>query len=205
MKRGIALAAALFVAVVVVMITITGWTVGRGAAYGALTTGVPLGSITGQHRSDFSLSIDTPAMLGGTQVGPSYVPSDFTLPANSEVTVTVYDFDTAGALPAQFAKATGIQGPMVIQALNPQNPNGNGPTHTATSLNPSTGVAHTFTITSLGLNVPIAPQSKVTFTFHTPAAGTYTYRCMDPCGSGAAGWGGAMATNGYMQGTVTFA
>ncbi|HUE61324.1 MAG TPA: hypothetical protein VMO88_17275 [Acidimicrobiales bacterium] len=55
----------------------------------------------------------------------------------------------------------------------------------------------------LHLNVPIAPKSRTTFTFQTGSAGTYDWQCMDPCGTDPAGWGGAMATTGYMRGTLT--
>ena len=55
----------------------------------------------------------------------------------------------------------------------------------------------------LGINIPIAPTSRTTFTFHTTGkAGMYEWQCFDPCGSDPGGWGGAMATAGYMKGTV---
>jgi hypothetical protein len=57
----------------------------------------------------------------------------------------------------------------------------------------------------LSLSVPIAAKSTTTFSFHTPAGGTYAWHCQDPCGIGPVGWGGAMSTDGYMQGHVTFA
>ena len=42
-----------------------------------------------------------------------------------------------------------------------------------------------------------------TFSFHSAAAGTYAWQCMDPCGSDPNGWGGAMATAGYMKVSLT--
>ena len=52
-------------------------------------------------------------------------------------------------------------------------------------------IAHTFTIPQLNVNVPLpgdGMQGKdyntVTFSFRTGAAGTYTFRCFDPCGTG---------------------
>ena len=154
--------------------------------------------------SHFTLTVETPAQMHNEATGPAYLPATLSLPANATVVMTVYDFDDATALPAQYAKAVGIKGPMTIQALNLENPNAPGPSHTATVLDAKTEVGHTFTIPALGLNVPIAADSKVTFTFHTPKRGTYSWRCMDPCGPGVSGWGGAMATNGWMQGTITF-
>jgi heme/copper-type cytochrome/quinol oxidase subunit 2 len=67
-------------------------------------------------------------------------------------------------------------------------------------------VWHTFTIPALGINVPIAAHARVIFTIHTGAAGTFTWRCFDPCGAGSNGWGTAMAAmRGFMEGTLTVA
>ena len=138
---------------------------------------------------------------------PAYMPSNLVLPANSTVTITVINFDDATALPAgseQFATAKGIRGQLEIQPLDTTKPNdASGAVTKATSLDPATGVSHTFTIMQLGINVPIAPKSRETFTIHTGRAGTYTWQCFDPCGGDPNGWGGAMAANGYMRGTMT--
>jgi heme/copper-type cytochrome/quinol oxidase subunit 2 len=71
-------------------------------------------------------------------------------------------------------------------------------------------IAHTFTIPQLGVNVPLPGDgmngqayNTVTFTFRTGAAGTYTFRCLDPCGTGPMGMMGPMMTQGYMLGTLT--
>jgi len=138
---------------------------------------------------------------------PAYLPAALTLPANSTVTITVVNFDDPTPLAAgseQFAIAKGILGPMQIQALDTKNPNDtSGAVTTAMSLDPQNGVSHTFTIPKLGINVPIAPASRVTFTIHTGKAGTYTWQCYDPCGGDPNGWGGAMSDAGYMRGTLT--
>ncbi len=71
-------------------------------------------------------------------------------------------------------------------------------------------IAHTFTIPQLNVNVPLPGDgmkgkdyNTVTFTFRTGAAGTYTFRCFDPCGTGPMGMMGPMMTQGYMIGTLT--
>ena len=71
-------------------------------------------------------------------------------------------------------------------------------------------IAHTFTIPQLNVNVPLPgdePQGRdyntVTFSFRTGAAGTYTFRCYDPCGTGLMGMMGPMMTQGYMIGMFT--
>ncbi len=155
------------------------------------------------------LTIVTGEMIG-TKDYPAYIPSSFVLPAYSTVVVTVTDFDSATPLPAAlqvYAHAQGIVGDaFTVTPFDPKTPNAAaGPTTSHTSLDPA-DVAHTLTAPGLGLNVPIAALSRVTFTIRTGAPGTYTWHCMDPCGGGPTGWGGAMAArSGYMEGTITVA
>ena len=147
------------------------------------------------------LNIDTPAMLGGGD-NPAFVPAAFTLPANSDVVITVVNFDDATALPKgaeKYAVPTGTVGALSVQPMDPAKPNAETAATQVTSMDPATGVSHTFTIAKLGLNVPIAPKSRTTFTIHTGDAGTYTWQCYVPCGDVA------MATDGYMQGKLTVA
>jgi hypothetical protein len=161
---------------------------------------------TAAHPLHETLVIATPDMLGSDDM-PAYLPSTLSLPADSTVTITVVNFDDATALPAgseQFAVAQGVIGPLQVQALDPTKPNDtSAPVDTTTAMDPAKGVSHTFTIAKLGINVPIAPKSRTTFTIHTGRAGTYEWQCMDPCGTGDTGWGGAMASDGYMRGTLT--
>lgn len=186
---------------------VAGFLAGAGSATGwtlALAHTTPAAAAAVAKPVHLSLVIATPDMLG-TDVGPAFLPSDFTIPANSTVTITVTNFDDPTALPAQYATATGIIGQLSIQPFDPADPNAMGPVTKTASLDPDTGVSHTFTVPSLGINVPIAPSAKTTFTIHTGKAGKYTWHCMDPCGTGPAGWDGAMGTKGYMTGTMTVA
>lgn len=156
-----------------------------------------------------ALTIVTGDMTGKNEY-PAYIPSDFTLPANATVVVTITNFDDATALTGGatvYAKASGIAGgTFTVTPIAPGDPNGAaGRTTAASSLDP-TKVSHTFTIPALGINVPIAAHARVTFTIHTGAPGTYAWRCFDPCGDGPLGWGTAMAARrGYMSGTLTVA
>jgi len=156
-----------------------------------------------------NLTIVTGDMIGRTEY-PAYIPSDMVLPANSTVVVTVTNFDNATPLPKGseiYARAQGIVGgAFSVTPIDPKDPNGAaGPTRMLSSLDPA-DVSHTLTVPGLGLNVPIAPHARVSFTIHTGAPGTYTWHCMDPCGAGASGWGTAMATQrGYMEGRFTVA
>lgn len=182
---------------------IFGWGMGIAASPVAATAHVS-GAVP-----HYTLSIDTPDMLGGTEgTGPAYVPSNISLPANTTVEISIVNFDDATPLNAastKYAKAYGIIGSLAVSRLNSVNPNARGPVQHLTSLDPATQVSHTFTVAALGLNVPVAPHSVTTFTFHTGLAGTYEWRCMDPCGGGPSGWGAAMANKGYMVGSLTLA
>lgn len=69
----------------------------------------------------------------------------------------------------------------------------------------NTDIAHTFTITALGINAPLpkAPDggvATVVFTFKLTQAGDFTFQCMTPCGSGGDGMGGAMKQDDWMKG-----
>lgn len=134
---------------------------------------------------------------------PGYSDTRLVVPANSVVTVTIHNYDLGDTpLPngSPFGQVQGTVGNMA---------NADGRPYSALALDK---IAHTFSIPQLGLNVPIpgdaphgATYSSVTFTFHAGKAGTYTFRCFDPCGTGASGWMGPMLTNGYMVGTLTVA
>ncbi len=130
-----------------------------------------------------------------------YSNTNLVVPANSVVTVTLHNYDLGDTLfPAgsPFGKVQGTVGNVAAA---------DGTMYAALALDK---IAHTFTITQLGINVPIpgdapkgASYASVTFTFHTGKAGVYTFRCFDPCGTGTSGWMGPMLTKGYMVGTLT--
>jgi hypothetical protein len=213
LKPAIATIGTMFAAVVFIIFGIVGWSVGWTvghsvgvASTASVNTAVVAGSPTTPPH--FYLVIHQGEQLANEPLGPAYMPSTFTLPASTTVTITITNFDSATPLPnnfAQYGKASGIDtNSFDVAPLDPTNPNAKVPTTRASQVDPHK-IAHTFTIRKLNLNVPIAATSTETFSFHTPAAGTYDWRCMDPCGIGPAGWNGAMSTDGYMQGKVTFA
>ena len=202
---GVMIVAAMVAAGVLVGGYATGW----GGHLRISQSAVPVAANSGTPNATLNLSIVTGQMMGSGALGPAYVPSDFTVPANSTVKVTVTDFDTATPLTGvltKFAKVTGTVGDvMQVQGINPLAPNTTvGGVHTLSYLAPSQ-VAHTLTIPRLGINVPIAGHSRITFVIHTGKGGTYSWQCMDPCGSGASGMGLPMGMQGYMAGTMTVA
>jgi heme/copper-type cytochrome/quinol oxidase subunit 2 len=56
-------------------------------------------------------------------------------------------------------------------------------------------IGHTFTITQLGVNIPIPPTTVVTFSLTFSKSGVYMFMCDTPCGPG-------MGLVGYMEGYV---
>jgi hypothetical protein len=135
----------------------------------------------------------------------------WTLPANTLVHVTIYNFDGKSGLRNPFlAQARGLVGGTF--GLNGK------PTSV---INPD-DASHTFAIPQLGVIVPIqgvddnaknpcdyAPcamsnaHETITFTFRTGKKGHYRWQCFVPCAAGFVyGFGGPMQTIGYMDGYV---
>ena len=176
---------------------------GPAAAAVPITVAQPVATLV----TRLDLAVVTGGMIGHKEF-PAFVPSDVTLPANATVIVTVTNFDDATALPKgaeKYAKVSGTDGNTIsVTPIKAAEPNDSaGTTQVLAALDPA-AVSHTFTIEALGINVPIPAHARVTFTIHTGAAGTYAWRCYDPCGADPMGWGTAMAAkSGFMEGTLT--
>jgi plastocyanin len=140
--------------------------------------------------------------------------ANISLPAGVPIHLTIINYDNgAAATPAVYANVSGTVGNVIFIANN-TNVNSTQPAGAGSAINVSvsqpvssvndSSIAHTFTVqlgTATVLNVPIEPSSVESATF-TLAAGTYNWHCMASCGSGSAGWGGAMDTPGWMAGVV---
>jgi hypothetical protein len=134
------------------------------------------------------------------------------VPAHTRVNVTVYEYDTGSPLRNQvLGHITGTIGGTADL---------NGKPVSLVNSNAGNGVAHTFTIPTLGVDVPLygVPSSSnnicgqapcttkyahnvITFSFMTPGVGQYPWQCFLPCGLGFLyGTGGPMQTIGYMDG-----
>ncbi len=136
--------------------------------------------------------------------------ANITLPAGTPILITIINYDDgAAATPAEFANVAGTLNNTIF-VVNDSNVNSTDPGTNSiavsggitTSSVPDSYIAHTFTVQVNGvtmLNIPIEPSSIETATF-TLSSGTYNWRCMAACGSGSAGWGGAMLTPGWMMG-----
>ncbi len=135
------------------------------------------------------------------------------LPADTEVNVTIDEFDSGSPLRnQQIGVVTGTDGNVMTI---------NGKTISLIDSNSGNGVAHTFSIPTLGINVPLqavdgtastfcsvaapcplsAEHNVIKFSFKTPGPGQYPWQCFVPCGLGYLfGNGGPMQTIGYMGG-----
>lgn len=139
-----------------------------------------------------------PGTITGKDGWPKYAPSSITVPAGKRVTLVITNYDdVATPLPAGLPYNRVMGGKETV--------NGKPVTFVGNKL-----IAHTFTVTGLGLNVavPMAPHGgsvTVTYTFIARKAGTYTWQCYTPCGLGQKGTAGPMMTNGFMQGTFRVA
>jgi len=135
----------------------------------------------------------------------------WTLPANSLVHVTLYQFDGKSGLRNPFlAQARGLVGGTFTvdgKAMSTINPD---------------DASHTFAIPQLGVIVPLegvadnaknqcgdapcpmsAAHMTITFTIRTGKPGHYRWQCFVPCAAGFYyGFGGPMQTIGYMDGFI---
>lgn len=129
---------------------------------------------------------------------PQFQPADWQAPQGSVVELTIISHDS------------GTAPPMMMQAGQVRGTEGSVETVNGKVVRniPSSEISHTFSIPALGLNLPIpqaSPGKIVTITAKIPLtrAGHYLWQCLAPCATGPMGMGGAMATPGYMRGTIT--
>ncbi len=163
------------------------------ATNGATTSGGSTSlAQTAVPTTNLNLKVLTGAMIGRPG-WPKIEPADVTLKANSIVHVTIQNYDDGAApIPGNDNQVQGtIGGTIHVDG------------QTVNSVSPS-NVAHTITISSIHLNVPIPARSPgqtfntVTFSFKTPSSPQkLNWQCMAACGPGA------MTTDGWMKGVWT--
>lgn len=147
------------------------------------------------------------------------------LPADSVIHVKAYEYDTGDAFRNQFmSQVTGVIGGHIDLVSTKASGKVTTLNESLNSYNSNVFpyVGHSFSVPSLGINVPLkglspatplnflcaaAPCSPTydhtltTFSFKTPGPGLYHWQCFIPCGfSYFDGQGGPMATIGYMTG-----
>jgi hypothetical protein len=134
----------------------------------------------------------------------------FTVPANSVVHVTVYQYDGD----------SGLRNPFLSQVQGTVGGTETVDGKTINSIDPEEA-SHTFVIPQLGVFVPLpgvdeeaknqcefapcegAAHRTITFSFKTGKKGRYRWQCFVPCAAGTIdGFGGPMQTLGYMDGFI---
>jgi hypothetical protein len=138
----------------------------------------------------------------------------YTVPANSVVHVTLYEFDSA----------SGLRNPLMSQVQGTVGGTMTVDGKTVDAVNPEEA-AHSFAVPELGVFVPLPGVSEaeeekdfceeapcepsqfhhrtITFSFRTGKKGRYRWQCFVPCGAGTInGNGGPMQTLGYMDGFI---
>ena len=136
----------------------------------------------------------------------------WSLPAHTRINLTIDQYDSGSPLRNQeWGLVTGTAGDVEIL---------NGKPTPVYDSNSGNGVGHTFSIPTLGVNVPLVGISSdaknpcsgapcttnfahnvIKASFVTPSAGEYPWQCFVPCGLGFLyGNGGPMSTIGYMGG-----
>jgi hypothetical protein len=133
------------------------------------------------------------------------------VPAHTRVNVTIYQYDSGSPLRNQ--QIGMVQGTIGgVATLN-------GKVFSVINANVGNGVGHTFSMPSLGINVPLSgndgnanlcgaapcttasPNNVIRFSFRSPGPGTYPWQCFVPCALGFLyGNGGPMQTVGWMDG-----
>jgi hypothetical protein len=140
----------------------------------------------------------------------------FQVPPHTRLNVTILNYDSGSPLRnQQLGQVTGTNGGVALL---------NGKRFRVINSNAGNGVGHTFSIPSIGINVPLygnngnanlcaaapctfsSPHQVIRFSFTTPGPGSYRWQCFVPCGLGFLfGNGGPMSTVGYMGGFMQVA
>jgi heme/copper-type cytochrome/quinol oxidase subunit 2 len=141
-------------------------------------------------------------------VGPNGLESsaNISVPVNTQIQMTIvsYDTPTPGSTD-QEGKVTGTVGNSVYMI------NGSVASMTDVTMQwgvnvtsvPRSSLAHTFTIPSLGVNIPVVGGDTVMAYLRFNQTGVFQWFCETPCGLGANGTAGAMSQAGWMEGQIT--
>jgi hypothetical protein len=137
--------------------------------------------------------------------------TNFQVPEHVRINVTIVQYDSGSPLRnQQLGRVTGTSANTALL---------NGKPFQVINSNAGNGVAHTFSMPSIGVNVPLygnngnanlcaaapcttkSPNNVIKFSFTSPGPGNYRWQCFVPCGGGYLyGNGGPMSTLGYMGG-----
>ena len=200
--------------VLLIVVAISGVAIGYGIESTVPTTPKTTTTSGSQAPYEVTLLIATNSTYNSTEgaqpayfvLGPKGLQSsaNITLPANQLIKLVIVCYDdgnsslevpndnvvsgtTDGTIfVASNANINSSEGPSGIQVKGGQ----------SLSSVPVADVAHTFTIPSLNLNIPVPTSSTVVAYFTVTKAGTYAWFCETSCGDAP------MSTVGWMRGSV---
>jgi heme/copper-type cytochrome/quinol oxidase subunit 2 len=139
-----------------------------------------------------------PANVNGTipkpaskSSGPGPNDNNVTVPVNQPIPFVITNLDTALNL-NYTANAT-----LPFTIYN-DTASGQVPVEYSVGQSVKLAVSHTFVVTGTSVNVPLPPDTIVTFTVTFTNPGEYLYYCTAPCGPG-------MGLLGYMEGYINVA
>ncbi len=141
-------------------------------------------------------------------VGPAGLESsaNISLPAHQLIELTIISYDTPTPPPAQYSNVTGTVGDKMY-LINGTSASMGTPQSWGAEVSsvPTSQIAHTFTILSLGINIPVVGGDTEIAYLYLNQTGTFTWQCYTPCGfpNANGGWSAAMVTPGWMTGEVT--
>ena len=167
-----------------------------------VTTGNTFNSTVGEQPAFYVLS-------GGALRSSANI----VFPSNTLIKLTIINYDNGNAslIDPQYSNVQGTVNGTISYFSNTNVNSSQGAVginlkggNTVSSV-PLSEIAHTFTIPSLNLNIPIPLSSTVVAYFKIDKAGTFQWFCETACGSGPAGTLGAMDTPGWMTGSIEVA
>ena len=136
------------------------------------------------------------------------------VPLHTEISLTIVNYDDGADTVNQiYSAVNGTQNNQMLVVDNTLMNASQGNSGINLNLNstqtvsswPVGDISHTFTVNDLGLNIPVPPSSTVHAFVTFDKAGSFTWQCFVPCGSGTSGWAGAMSTPGWMTGSLVVA
>lgn len=134
--------------------------------------------------------------------------ANITLPSNVPIYITIVAYDMGNA--SVSSKFLNVYGTIdnqvtVVNGIVAMGDNVSQSWEKNMTSFPASEVLHTFTIlqgSSVLVNIPVVAGDTESSTFYLNSTGTFSWQCEAECGTGPSGWGGAMNTSGWMEGTV---
>jgi len=135
--------------------------------------------------------------------------SNITIPSHTLIIMTIISYDTpTNGTPKIYSLVNGtinneitiINGTLATGSMSSNGTNRDWIMN-VTSI-PVSLIAHTFTVSQIGLNIPIEGGFTEIAEFYVNITGSFYWQCMSPCGLGPSGWSGSMSKPGWMMGIL---